>query len=858
MDYRALVRQAASEAGLDPNIAEAVLHRESAGNPNAVSSKGATGLMQLMPATARELGVDPRDPIQNIKGGVTYLKQQIDKFGVPGGIAAYNAGPGRVSKTNSFQELPAETQAYVPAVMNRAALLAAKGGTMTDSAIQSPRSLGITDYIGAFEKAKAADDQGALSEIGTALQAQFDSALEKAKAAGDQAAVDELTAAKSKYTFGKPAVEAPKVPQPSVAAPVKAPTPAATVVDSKKPGNDYIDLGKRGLRALDDAVRGAADTLTFGYADEIAAKMDSLFGGGQSGKTNYNDALAAQRLRDKEGGAARIAGQVAGAVVAPAGVASSMATGSRALRAGAGALTGGAQGALYGAGTAEGDLNSRIEGAKQGALVGAALGGVTAGILPATVTQKGSTFINKAGSDADAALNAEIAIRARQEFLNPARAVNGTMPPMGAKELNAKVTNSFLREGIDVINQLPKDSPVRKPFLDALRRGVGNTQDELEKLSALPGGQSIVEIINKAQRADKLTAAMPADNNLLVKGIRIGADYALPGIISKPLNYLLNNRKTREEVGKGVVKQGGEIAENVIERVGPSAATTALDDLAAMAQKAQAARQAQIAAAQAARASGKAPKPENVNAAISELQAKDPTYLLGLSNRFGSPRNETEMAEFSKLLRQQIEARLAKQQLAREAARQGATAAPASARNEVLAASRTPLGGGFQELLQGGRSGLNMTTDQAIDSLRLVSKMSKDTPIGQAASAMLKSREVTDADAFYGVQNLIRRLSEEGRVPGVSPVAGPGALSSGIRNPISYAANVKNAEEALRLARESAPNGGLAQFASSVGRIKNSAEKLKAVEERLAKATDPAEVEFLNTFVKPLANFGKK
>lgn len=785
MDYRALVRQVASEAGLDPNIAEAVLHRESAGNPDAVSSKGATGLMQLMPSTARELGVDPRDPIQNIKGGVTYLKQQIDKFGVPGGIAAYNAGPGRVSKTSSFQELPAETQAYVPAVMNRAALIAAKGGTMTDSATQSPRSLGISDYISAFEKAKAADDQTALSEIGTALQSQFDSALEKAKAAGDQAAVDEITSVRSKYVLGKTAVEAPKVPQPSVAAPVKAPVAAA----APKAGNDYAELGKKGLRALDDLVRGAADTLTFGYADEIAAKLDSLTGGGQSGKTNYADALAAQRQRDKEGGAARLVGQVAGSMVVPAGVAGSMTSGSRLVRAGGGAVAGGVQGFLYGAGSSEGDAKARLEGAIQGAKTNALIGGVTAGLLPATVAQKGSKFISNAGSDADAALNAEIAARARQEFLNPARAVNGNLPPMGAKELNAKVTNSFLREGIDVVNQLPKDSEVRKPFLDALRRGVGNTQDELEKLSALPGGDAVVAIINKAQRADKMTAAMPADNNMLVKGIRIGADYALPGVISKPLNYLLNNRKTREEVGKGVVKQGGEIAENVLERVGPSAATTALDDLAAMAQKAQASRQAMI----------------------SQAQAKKAADLA--------------------------------QQLVN--------------RNQVLGQTRMPLGGGFQELLQGGQSGLNMTTNQAIDGLRLVSRMDKNSPVSQAAQSILRSEPVKDPNAFYGVQNILRRLSEEGKVPSGAPGALSG-VSSGIRNPVSYAANVRNAEEALKLAREAAPNGGLAQFASSVGRIKNSAEKLKAVEERLAKATDPAEVEFLNTFVKPLANFGKK
>lgn len=115
-----LIEQASSRYNLDKNLLRALVYRESYGDPNAVSSAGAIGLTQLMPGTAKMLGVtNPRDPKQNIFGGAKYLSDLIDRFGSPElGLAAYNSGPGNVRKYGGIPPFK-ETQEYVPAIMGR-------------------------------------------------------------------------------------------------------------------------------------------------------------------------------------------------------------------------------------------------------------------------------------------------------------------------------------------------------------------------------------------------------------------------------------------------------------------------------------------------------------------------------------------------------------------------------------------------------------------------------------------------------------------------------------------------------------------------------------------------------------------
>jgi soluble lytic murein transglycosylase-like protein len=112
----------AARYDLSPALIEALVWQESRWNPGATSPKGAHGLAQLMPGTAHQLGVDPRDPAANLEGGARYLRQQLDTFGgdVERALAAYNAGPKRVLAAGGVPRI-AETRAYVAAILARLA-----------------------------------------------------------------------------------------------------------------------------------------------------------------------------------------------------------------------------------------------------------------------------------------------------------------------------------------------------------------------------------------------------------------------------------------------------------------------------------------------------------------------------------------------------------------------------------------------------------------------------------------------------------------------------------------------------------------------------------------------------------------
>ena len=115
--YMPMATQAAQKHGIPESLFTRLVEQESGWNPMALSNKGAMGLAQLMPDTARYLGVDASDPVQNLDGGARYLRQQYNRFGSWRlALAAYNAGPEAVQRHNGVPPYK-ETENYVKAIL---------------------------------------------------------------------------------------------------------------------------------------------------------------------------------------------------------------------------------------------------------------------------------------------------------------------------------------------------------------------------------------------------------------------------------------------------------------------------------------------------------------------------------------------------------------------------------------------------------------------------------------------------------------------------------------------------------------------------------------------------------------------
>jgi len=178
-DWGPQIWQVAEEEGVDPRLLAAVIAQESSGQPDAVSPAGAIGLMQLMPGTAQELGVDPNDPLANMRGGARYLKKQLEATGgnVPMALARFNVGPnnatiqlGRIPQNGETPEYVNKVTGYMDSIkltdihslqmetMNRAAQLDEDG--------KDPYFRIIEDYA---ERIGTLGTDGALATIKPAL-----------------------------------------------------------------------------------------------------------------------------------------------------------------------------------------------------------------------------------------------------------------------------------------------------------------------------------------------------------------------------------------------------------------------------------------------------------------------------------------------------------------------------------------------------------------------------------------------------------------------------------------------------------------------------------------------------------------
>jgi hypothetical protein len=144
----------ALEEGIDPELYLRVMYRENRGRHEPKSSAGATGLIQLMPGTAKELGVNPNNPVENARGGARYLKRMLNQFqSVPLALAAYNAGPGNVRKYGGIPPF-IETQKYVSAI----------APAITNENLSDLFNVGAENYLMAQPVEAAAGDRGPRSQ----------------------------------------------------------------------------------------------------------------------------------------------------------------------------------------------------------------------------------------------------------------------------------------------------------------------------------------------------------------------------------------------------------------------------------------------------------------------------------------------------------------------------------------------------------------------------------------------------------------------------------------------------------------------------------------------------------------------
>ena len=137
--YASQVATLAPQYNIPPSLAVAVMNAESSGNPNAVSSAGAIGLFQLMPATAAGLNVNPNDPTQNITGGLTYLQQLYTKYGDwDTALIAYNQGPGALAANGPY----ASSSAYASSILSAAGMDSSTSSPFSSTPNSSDSSVG--------------------------------------------------------------------------------------------------------------------------------------------------------------------------------------------------------------------------------------------------------------------------------------------------------------------------------------------------------------------------------------------------------------------------------------------------------------------------------------------------------------------------------------------------------------------------------------------------------------------------------------------------------------------------------------------------------------------------------------------
>lgn len=448
---------------------------------------------------------------------------------------------------------------------------------------------------------------------------------------------------------------------------------------SKTPTEQSSTLQKIG-RTADDLVRAAANGITFGWADRLAAKGNAALGSGDYASNVKQERQLSSDAQARNPYVYKGVEIGSGLVVPGMGLVKGASTGARVANA---AANGAIYGGLAGSGEASGDTDvlQALKNTGTGAAIGA-----TVGTVATPVINKGLELASRFSPKVDQALTQGAIARTYKN--NPNAAVDaeitrdiGLIKGGKAGDVKPLELNDLQKRYIDQTKQLADKAGLvgetEQLSFDRFRSLLADPE-AVAKLESTPTGIAILDNLKKANRTYELTQAAEANNGVIPKLARTTVDSGIldaliMGTTGVPvpiataarqgIKKALGSNSTRQEVAAALTSPRGlKAADQFLETAGPSNATKGLGILRQAADDAASAKAAQE-AADAAAATSKAAK--DPNQAISELQATDPTYLLGLSNPNGVPRNDRQMREFSDVLKAQMEARASQEDKAK-------------------------------------------------------------------------------------------------------------------------------------------------------------------------------------------------
>lgn len=517
-------------------------------------------------------------------------------------------------------------------------------------------------------------------------------------------------------------------------------------------------------------------------------------------------------------------------------------------------------------------------------------------------------ILERAGGRPDLAkVDAEIITAISKERNSYIRDAGKGAPPLGTAALNQTVAGKFVREAEDLVSKLPNDFQGKTEILDKLRTGVNLSTDEVYALRSTKVGDMVADAIQKAQRVYSLTGVTPASGGAagmatrsaigvapLAASAMTGIPVVIPNGVLAGAKRILGGGETRQQAGINITKPYDvKAAQKILAEKGPSISTQSMqqlddyvsnsikeaeavdnrqlaaqmgskrEELMAARQAAQAATtEAEKTAAQKAMTAAEkeildlgtpiVEANQKVKAALAEQQSKDPSLLLSIADPLNAPRTLKDQKEFARLLKRDIESRMSPGDVKKSAIQKEMDK---QVSDEISSKVGYPVGGANTKIFE--KFPHLRTPQYKVELETIANDQTLSETLRETAKQLLSnSKTDTGKTAFFGVQDLVlSRLPAGGAL---SPQAGALSNVNPVRNPTSYNEAVRTAGEAANIARSSAPTPELGQFATTVAGIKSPADKAKALQERLAAATDQTEIDFLNKFVEPITKFGKK